>query len=170
MSFPPGFEGAPRFALPGESSLPSPAALSKVAYRLRWSPNSRALCLTARFGLTTWLPSVRRKKPVWRQRTSIVRAEVRRRSLSVIVSAPPIVGRNYGPHAAYLSSSDFTTSGDELIHFFAADPVTLGSRIAAELTEFAVPEPPSLIAAACGIWLGIMLFRGKLVRRLCRVE
>lgn len=70
------------------------------------------------------------------------------------------------PHAAYLSTSDFTTFGDGVIHFGAVDQLTLGSRIASELMKFAVPEPPSLIVATVfGACFGAVLFCSKHRRR-----
>lgn len=49
------------------------------------------------------------------------------------------------PLAEYLSTSDFTTFGDGLIHFGPADQLTLGDRIADAVIRSAIPEPSAAL-------------------------
>lgn len=62
--------------------------------------------------------------------------------------------------ASFISTSDFTTFEDRLIHFSGTDQLVLGSRIAAAVRETIVPEP-----ASCGLIVMTMLASMAAVRR-----
>ncbi|MEO0531701.1 MAG: sialate O-acetylesterase [Planctomycetota bacterium] len=83
-----------------------------------------------------------------------------RNGLNPGIAAPPDIARveqalmdfaAADPRASYLSTSDFVTFGDELIHFGAGDQLRLGERIAGEVIALVVPEPAtvSLAVLAC---------------------
>lgn len=65
------------------------------------------------------------------------------------------------PNASYIPTDDFTQFGDGLIHFGAADQITLGSRIADSIRQTIVPVPEPNICAFSVIAMGLacVMFR-----------